>query len=67
MEEMKHFVSYHFGDLAKGVAAVGASTFAVITSAQEQAEWWMRIATLIAAFCVSVLTAWSIWRKNRSS
>jgi len=63
---MKTFINTHMDDLTKGVAALCINALAVISSFQEQAEWGLRVASLIAAIGVSALTAWSIWRKNRS-
>lgn len=59
------FIENHADDLVKGLIALVATTFAALTGAQEQVEFGLRCFMYGSAGCVSLLTGWSIWRKNR--
>ena len=55
----------HSNVLCKGVIGVGTNVLAVITSAQEQLEYWLRIGSLILGFTVGILTLISLIRGLR--
>ncbi len=47
------------------VAGTGFTWFAVIAANQEKIEAWLRTASYLGAIGVSLLTMWSIWKKNK--
>lgn len=55
----------HHHTLAKGAVGIGANLLGVITSFQQELEWWLRISSLAVGLVVGLLTAWSIIRKAR--
>ena len=55
----------HHHTLAKGALGAGANLLGVITSFQQELEWWLRITSLGVGVLVGILTAWSIIRKAR--
>ena len=65
---MKHSpLSDHACDIFKGAIGVLSSVLGVLTSLQEQLEYYMRIASLSFGMIVAILTAISIvrgWRKK---
>ena len=60
------FLQEHVGDICKGAGSLGFTALAAISGAQEQVEFGLRCFMYGAAGFVSLLTAWSIWRKNRA-
>jgi hypothetical protein len=55
----------HQEAVSKAVGAIGLNTLALITSFQEQVEWWLRIASLVVAVVyTSVLTIRALTRKH---
>jgi hypothetical protein len=51
--------------LTKGLVGTAAPLLAVLTSFQEEVEWYLRMAGLIAALIVSLLTIRSLLRKKK--
>ncbi len=54
-------------ELCKGIAAVTINVLAVITSTQENLEFWLRIASLCVGIIVGLLTIVSILWKMRKA
>ena len=64
---MRDFLHNHGGEIGKSVFALGVNAIAIITSAQEQAEWALRCLSLLGGLFVAILTGFSIvrgWRKK---
>lgn len=55
----------HAEIVAKGIIGVGFNVLALITSAQEEVEWWLRIVSLLIGCAVGLLTIYSFVRKFR--
>lgn len=53
------------GAMVKGIVGTVAPLLAVINSFQEQIEWYLRIAGLVGALIVSVLTICSFFKKRK--
>jgi hypothetical protein len=53
------------GLFAKGIVGTATPILAVLTSFQEQVEWYLRVAGLIGALIVSILTIVSLLRKKK--
>jgi hypothetical protein len=53
------------GAVVKGIIGTAAPLLAVINSFQEQIEWYLRIAGLIGALVVSLLTICSFFKKRK--
>lgn len=53
------------GLLMKGMVGTVTPLLAVLTSFQEEVEWYLRMAGLIAALVVSLLTIRSLLRKKK--
>lgn len=58
---MKHD-SLH--DLAQGSAGTATAMLAVVTSLQQQVEFWLRISSLLVGIAVGLATLWSLLRKR---
>ena len=54
------------GDILLGMVGTVAPALGVITSFQEQCEWWLRVVSLLGGIVVAVLTAASLVRKLRN-
>lgn len=57
----------HVSEVLKGIIGVMSSLLGVLTSLQEQLEYFMRIGSLAFGMVVAILTAISIvrsWRKK---
>jgi hypothetical protein len=53
------------GLFTKGIVGTATPILAVLTSFQEQVEWYLRVAGLIGALIVSILTIVSLLRKKK--
>ena len=53
----------HNADIFKGSGAVAVNFLALLTSAQEHFEFWLRCSSLLIGLLVGILTAISICRK----
>lgn len=53
--------------LAKGIIGTASPILGVITSFQEQLEFWLRFGGLVVGFAVGVLTLISLWRGMRKT
>jgi hypothetical protein len=53
--------------LTRGILGVGATTFSVITSFQEQLEWGVRFTASTVGLAIAVLTLASMIRKLKSN
>jgi hypothetical protein len=65
---MKQLFADHGTDLLKGAVGIMASVLSVLTSFQENVEYYMRVGALAAGMLVSALTAVSIirgWNKKQ--
>jgi len=65
---MKQLFADHGIDLLKGGVGIMASVLSVLTSFQENVEYYMRVGALAAGMLVSALTAVSIirgWNKKQ--
>ena len=51
--------------LTRGTVGTATPILAVLTSFQEQIEWYMRVAGLAGALIVSILTILSLLRKKK--
>ena len=47
----------------KGIVGAGSPVLAAVTSCQEQIEWWLRIACMLAGLAVSMLTIRSLLKR----
>ncbi len=52
-------------DIRHGIIGIGSPLLGVITSFQEQIEWYFRLGGLVVGFAVGVLTLITIVRKMR--
>jgi len=55
----------HTETVSKILGALGVNTLALITSYQEQAEWWLRIGSLVVAITYTSILIFRALRKPR--
>jgi len=54
----------HAETISKIVGALGINTIAIITSYQEQFEWWLRIASLVVAITYTSILIFRALRRK---
>lgn len=62
---IKNFLEDHSAQLIKGSVGMSATLGSVGVSTIQEVELWLRITSLCIGIIVGLLTAWSIFRKNK--
>lgn len=62
---IKNFFEDHSAQLIKGSVGMSATLGSVGVSTIQEIELWLRISSLCIGIIVGLLTAWSIFKKNR--
>ena len=62
---IKNFLEDHSAQLIKGSVGMSATLGSVGVSTIQEVELWLRISSLCIGIIVGLLTAWSIFKKNK--
>jgi hypothetical protein len=65
IEHVKTFIEDHSAQLLKGSVGMSATLGSVGVSTIQEVELWLRISSLCVGILVGLLTAWSIFKKNK--
>lgn len=55
----------HAGILLRGIVGAGSTALGVVTSFQEQLEWWLRVTSLGLGILVAIVTLHSLLKGYR--
>jgi hypothetical protein len=65
IDHIKNFTEEHAAQLLKGSVGITATMGSVGVSTIQEVEVWLRISSLCVGILVGLLTAWSIFKKNK--